>query len=48
MKQINGERMGIRHIVFDHHIELQIVSNLHEHQWVIHIYQLNVVHEFLF
>jgi len=28
------------HIVFDHHIELQIVRDLHEHQWVIRINQL--------
>ena len=40
--------VSVRHIVFDRHIELQIVSNLHEHQWVIHICELFGVHEFLF
>jgi len=32
--------VSVRHIVFDRHIELQIVSNLHERWWVIHIYEL--------
>ena len=47
MEQINDQRT-VRHIAFNRHIELQIVSDLHEHQWVIHICELFCVTEFLF